>query len=134
MTEPPQPSETPPPDGATILVVEDDLPLARLMEALLESAGYHVVSVGDGEAALSSLRADRPALVLLDLTLPRLDGWEVLERLREDLEAPPVILFTGHRAATERAIAAGAAAAVLKPFDVDDLLATVERLLVSEPA
>jgi DNA-binding response OmpR family regulator len=72
--------------------------------------------------------------VLLDLTLPKLDGWEVLDRLRAMGDAPPVVLFTGHHAATERALDAGAAAAILKPFDVDDLLATVERLLVGDPA
>jgi DNA-binding response OmpR family regulator len=129
MADLPQPSEEPPVDGAAILVVEDDVPLARLMEALLESAGYRVVSVGDGEAALTSLQEDRPALMLLDLTLPRLDGWEVLERLRGVRGAPPVILFTGHHAAIDRALSAGAAAAILKPFDVDDLLDTVERLI-----
>jgi DNA-binding response OmpR family regulator len=113
-----------------ILVVEDDAPLARLMEALLDSAGYRVISVGDGESALASVHSNRPDLMLLDLTLPKLDGWEVLDRLQTTEHAPPVILFTGHHAAGDRALQAGAAAAILKPFDVDDLLDTVERLLV----
>ena len=133
MTVASQSSEPLQTNGRQILVVEDDQPLARLMEALLESAGYHVRSVGDGESALEVVDAERPALVLLDLTLPRLDGWEVLDRLRERADAPPVILFTGHHAASQRATSAGAAAAILKPFDVDDLLATVERLLGDEP-
>ncbi|HET8647928.1 MAG TPA: response regulator [Vicinamibacteria bacterium] len=125
-----QPPETAPADGPLILVVEDDAPLARLIEALLDSAGYRVISAGDGERALESVRSDHPALVLLDLTLPKLDGWEVLERLRAAGGCrPPVILFTGHHAALDRALEAGAAAAILKPFDVDDLLNTVERLL-----
>ncbi|MGH2585371.1 MAG: response regulator transcription factor [Dehalococcoidia bacterium] len=117
---------------AHILVVEDDLALARLIEALLASAGYDVRTAGDGERALESARAEKPALVLLDLTLPRIDGWEVLARLRAMPDPPPVVLFTAHHAAEERARAAGAAAAILKPFDVDDLLETVRRLLVGE--
>lgn len=134
MTETSQLSETVPLDEPVILVVEDDLPLARLMEALLDSAGYRVISVGDGESALASVHADRPALMLLDLTLPKLDGWEVLDRLQAAEDAPPVILFTGHRGATDRALEAGAAAAILKPFDVDDLLNTVERLIAGDAA
>ena len=133
MADAPQPSETAPANGPSILVVEDDVPLARLMEALLDSAGYRVIGAGDGERALASMQTDRPALVLLDLTLPKVDGWQVLERLRGIDDAPPVILFTGHRAAIERALAAGAAAAILKPFDVDDLLTTVERLIEEQP-
>jgi len=120
------------PARAHILVVEDDLALARLIEALLISAGYDVRTAGDGERALEAARTEKPALVLLDLTLPRLDGWEVLARLRAMPDPPPVVLFTAHHAAEERARAAGAAAAVLKPFDVDDLLETVRRLLVGE--
>lgn len=129
MADTPQPSAPPSSDGAVILVVEDDAPLARLIEALLDSAGYRVVSVGDGESALASVRGNRPALMLLDLTLPKLDGWEVLDRLQATEDAPPVILFTGHHAVGGRALEAGAAAAILKPFDIDDLLNTVERLL-----
>ncbi len=136
MPHTPLPADSAHPEGQTspdtdrlILVVEDDVPLARLMEALLQSAGHRVHTVADGQSGLDAIHAERPALVLLDLTIPKLDGWEVLSRLKETDGAPPVILFTGHRAAGERAQSAGAAAAILKPFDVDDLLDTVERLL-----
>src|SRR5262245_55908663 len=70
----PAPSE-PPVIKPHILVVEDDQPIARLMEALLGSDGYRVTIAGDGESALSAVAAHHPALVLLDLTLPVLDGW-----------------------------------------------------------
>ncbi len=122
---------TPDDEGRLILVVEDDVPLARLMEALLESAGYRVHVAADGQSGLDAVWSERPALVLLDLTIPRLDGWEVLSRLQETGGAPPVILLTGHQAAAQRAESAGAAAGMLKPFDIDDLLGTVERLLPS---
>jgi len=136
MADTPQPPDPPsargqpqpPVRGRHILVVEDDLTLARLMEALLLSAGYQVRTAGDGESALEAIRLEQPALVLLDLTLPRIDGWQVLDRLRATEQPPPVVLFTGNYAAEERALRAGAAATILKPFDVDDLLETVNRL------
>ena len=121
--------EQPHSNPARILVVEDDGALARLMEALLVSAGHSVQTVGDGESALDAIRDHRPALILLDLTIPKLTGWQVLEQLQEAGDATPVILFTGNHAASQRAQSAGVAAAILKPFDVDELLATVDRLL-----
>jgi two-component system response regulator MprA len=121
--------EQPQPQPARVLLVEDDTALARLMEALLISAGHSVQTVGDGESALDAIRDRRPALILLDLTIPKLNGWQVLERLQEAGDATPVILFTGNYAASQRAQSAGVAAAILKPFDVDELLATVEGLL-----
>lgn len=137
MTGSPQPSdptpkraqETPRSQPAPILVVEDDSALARLMEALLISAGHSVQTVGDGESALDAIRDGRPALILLDLTIPKLNGWQVLEQLQEAGDATPVILLTGNYAASQRAQSAGVAAAILKPFDVDELLVTVDRLL-----
>jgi len=122
----PRPSESGP---TRILVVEDDRALARLMEALLTSAGHIVEVVGDGESAIKAVGASRPDLILLDLTIPKLTGWQVLEQLQASGDAPPVVLFTGNYAAGQRAQSAGVAAAILKPFDVDELLATVERLL-----
>ncbi len=112
-----------------ILVVEDDPPLARLIEALLETEGYRVRCVADGQAALEAVRAERPALVLLDVTLPKLDGWEVLARLRAEACPPPVVLLTGQTRAAGRAESAGAAAAVLKPFDIEELLQVVAQLV-----
>ncbi len=117
---------------ARILVVEDERTLARLLEALLRSAGYEVSSVHDGEPALDAVRTARPDLILLDATLPKLDGWAVLARLRNQRDAPPVVIISAHPGAEARALSSGAAAAVRKPFDVDDLLDTIERLL-TEP-
>jgi DNA-binding response OmpR family regulator len=118
----------------TILVVEDDPPLARLIEALLETEGYRVRQVTDGQAALDAVRDERPALVLLDVTLPKLDGWQVLARLRAEPCPPPVVLLTAQARVAGRAQAAGAAAAVLKPFDIEELLRLVARLLRGQGA
>ena len=139
MAQRPPPHDSTAPSAPTgaerpILVVEDDEPLARLIEALLESAGHRVQTAGDGEHALAAVERDAPALVLLDLTLPTIDGWEVLDRLRGTEMPPPVILLSGHPDAVERARVAGAAAAVLKPFDIDDLLDTVARILAEQTA
>lgn len=116
-----------------ILVVEDDIPLARLMDALLVSEGYRVRTVHDGFAALDTIQQESPALVLLDLTLPRMDGWDVLERVRALANPPPVALLTGHASVATRARDAGAATLVQKPFDIDELLQIVATLLGDTP-
>lgn len=112
-----------------ILVVEDDEALARLMEALLVSDGYQVRLAMDGQAALDLVAVERPALVILDAVLPKADGWQVLARLRADRPEVPVVFVTGQTRAAERATRAGAAAAILKPFDVDELLHLVASLM-----
>jgi DNA-binding response OmpR family regulator len=113
--------------ASDVLVAEDEPAIARLMEALLVSAGYRVRMAADGQQALDAIAAERPALVVLDLSLPRVDGWQVLERLRSAVDPPPVIVLTGHSRTGDRAARAGAVATILKPFDVDDLLRIVER-------
>lgn len=130
----PEHAPQPPPGPARILVVEDDAALSRLIEALLASAGHSVQTAGDGESALDAIRDGRPALILLDLTIPKLNGWQVLERLQQAGDPTPVILLTGNYAAGQRALGAGVAASLLKPFDVDELLVTVERLLRPRPS
>lgn len=122
------PAESAPP---LVLVVDDDDAIRRLLDALLGSAGYRVRTAADGQEALDVVREARPAVVLLDLTLPKLDGWQVLERLHTAGDATPVVLLTGHRHLVQRAHRAGATAALLKPFDVDELLDLVERLVES---
>ena len=75
------------------------------------------------------MAARRPDLILLDLGLPEMDGWEVLARISEAGNPPPVVIMTAYSAVTSRAFDAGATAAVLKPFDVNDLVSTVDRLI-----
>ncbi len=118
---------TPDDSGRRVLVVEDDLPLARLMEALLQSAGYRVRTAGDGESGLNAVHAEQPALVLLDLTIPKLDGWEVLSRLRAAAgQQTPVVVMTAGYNAQERALASGAQGYLGKPFELEDLYTAVE--------
>ncbi|MGL4648813.1 MAG: response regulator, partial [Caldilineaceae bacterium] len=81
------------PGGETVLVVDDDAQIVRLVRAYLEQAGFTVRAAGDGDEALRIIRAERPALVVLDLMLPRRDGLEVTRIVRADpaLAATPIL-------------------------------------------
>ena len=114
----------------TILVIEDEADIASALRAVLESGGLQVLTAGDGRAGLRSFHAGRPAVVLLDIGLPVLDGWSVLDRIRE-LSDVPVLILTSHGLEAEkvRGLRAGADDFVTKPFSNAELLARVEALL-----
>ncbi|MET9418180.1 response regulator transcription factor [Streptomyces klenkii] len=113
-----------------VLVVEDDPDLSLALRTLLTRAGYEVAHADNGREGLRLLFAERPALMLLDIGLPQLNGWEVLERTR-DLSDLPVLLLTARGAETDRVrgLRAGADDYLPKPFGNDELLARVEALL-----
>lgn len=125
---PTRPSQPPPPKRL-ILVVEDDPGVRETTSEVLEIGGYRVQSADNGPRALSAVKQERPALILLDLSLPILDGWEVLEELQAQGDPPPVILVTGHIHLAGRAMESGAAASIIKPYDMDDLLGLVAKVL-----
>jgi DNA-binding response OmpR family regulator len=116
--------------GARILVIDDSHEVRMLLRELLERAGAHVREATDGHEALSVLAEARPDLVVLDVTMPGLDGWGTLERLR-DLTEVPVLMLTGRNAELEkvRGLQAGADDYVTKPFGRQELLARVQALL-----
>ena len=117
-----------------ILVVDDETDIRELVEELLRAEGYAVETASDGAAALAAFH-DRPAdLVLLDVSMPTLDGYETLERLR-DLGDVPVILLTAHSGEIDkvRGFHAGADDYVVKPFGRKELLARVEARLRRTP-
>jgi len=117
-----------------VLVVDDDADIRLLAETLLTNAGYVADSVGDGRAALRAFHSSRPDLVVLDISMPELDGFETLERLR-DLSDVPVILLTARSSEADkvRGFRAGADQYVLKPFGRQELLARIEALLRRVP-
>ncbi|HZS31167.1 MAG TPA: response regulator transcription factor [Gaiellaceae bacterium] len=117
-----------------LLVVDDDGDIRRLVEKLLETAGYAVESAADGRAALRAFHARPCDLVVLDVSMPELDGFETLERLR-DLSDVPVILLTARSGEIDkvRGFRAGADDYVVKPFGRQELLARVEALLRRAP-
>ena len=129
-----QPAEPAINNHPAILVVEDDPAIRRLLEALLGSAGYEVRTAMDGAEALAACAEHRPGVVFLDVTLPHMSGWQVLAQLRARADAPPVVLLTGDSAAARRAHQAGATAAILKPFDIDQVLDLAAQLLGTPPA
>ncbi|MEV5505092.1 response regulator transcription factor [Streptomyces orinoci] len=113
-----------------VLLVEDDPDLALALRTLLDRAGHEVVRADNGREALRLLFAERPGLLILDIGLPELDGWEVLERTR-DLSDLPVLLLTARGAETDRVrgLRSGADDYLPKPFGNEELLARVEALL-----
>jgi DNA-binding response OmpR family regulator len=116
--------------AAPILIAEDDADVRRLIGGLLERAGHRVIQAADGREALRLLYARRPALVVLDVTMPALDGWQVLERIREVSDLPVLMLTAeGEELNRVRGLRAGADDYVAKPFGRLELLARVEALL-----
>lgn len=116
---------------ATILVVEDEPRLARLIQAILESADYQVLIAPDGDGAIEQVVLETPDLVLLDLLLPgHLDGYAVCQRIRE-FSMVPVIMVTARIREDEklRGFEAGADDYITKPFSAKELLARVQAVL-----
>jgi CheY-like chemotaxis protein len=118
---------------AHILVVEDARDNRTIAELILQSAGHTVISVGDGASAVRMAASTRPDAILMDLSLPRLDGWEATRRLKSNPATSdiPVIAFTAHTLPSdlERARAAGCATVIAKPFEIDYFLEQVHALL-----
>lgn len=115
---------------ARILLVEDDDTLQRTIRYNLERAGHEVASVGDGESALEQANALRPDLVVLDVMLPGLDGFEVVRRLREQ-SSVPILILTARDDEIDRVLGLelGADDYLTKPFSMRELVARVKALL-----
>jgi two-component system KDP operon response regulator KdpE len=118
------------PDAPLILVVDDDDAIRRFLRIALSASGYGVVEARTGEQALAKAATETPALVVLDLGLPDMDGREVVARLRDWSQAPVLILSVrSDEAEKVAALDAGANDYVVKPFGVQELLARVRALL-----
>ena len=115
---------------ARILVIEDDADICGSLQILLGRAGYRVLWAADGAQGLQCFRDENPDLVLLDLNLPVLDGWSVLERIR-DVSAVPVMVLTARGLETDKArgLLSGADDYLTKPFGSAELVARIGGLL-----
>ena len=114
----------------TILVVEDEMKIARLVRDYLRHAGFEVIVTGDGESALASARGSRPDLVVLDLGLPGRDGLDVTRELRRSSNVPIVVLTArGDEADRIVGLELGADDYVVKPFSPKELVARVRAVL-----
>jgi DNA-binding response OmpR family regulator len=115
---------------ATILVIEDDPDIRGLVVALVERAGMRAREAADGRAGVRAFFEERPDLVVLDVGLPELDGWQVLARIR-DLSETPVLMLTaeGEQVQKVRGLEGGADDYVTKPFGHEELVARIGALL-----
>ncbi|RLC95556.1 MAG: response regulator [Chloroflexi bacterium] len=116
-----------------VLVVEDEADVRRFACRVLELEGYSVLEAVDGDEALRLAVEEQPSLVLLDLRLPKRDGWSVLEEMRRNpvLTSIPVIVFSASAGAPhrQRALGMGAVDYLVKPLSADDLRKAVGRVM-----
>jgi CheY-like chemotaxis protein len=110
--------------GGRVLVVDDDVAIREVLVDILEAEGYAVASASDGQEALQRLSSLTPCIVLLDLMMPVMDGFEVLAHLRADpaTSALPVLVLTANRTG----LPPGATSMLHKPFEISDMLAFVD--------
>jgi DNA-binding response OmpR family regulator len=115
---------------ATILVVDDEKNIVKLAELYLKAEGFDVISAGDGVTALEIVEARRPDLVILDIMLPEMDGWEVCRRLRQTSQVP-IIMLTARGEDVDKIVGLelGADDYVVKPFNPRELVARVKAVL-----
>lgn len=117
----------------TLLLVEDNEVNQQMLVRRLTRAGYEVLAVGDGEAALEQMRQSQPDLVLMDINLPIKDGWTAVKEARQDtkIASIPIIALTAHAMDSDRdkALSAGCDDYATKPIDFPALLTKIERLL-----
>ena len=120
-----------------ILVVEDNQDNRELVVKVLKINGYHVIEAVDGEEAIEKTRAENPDLILMDLFIPKIDGYEVTRRLKRDrdLKSIPIIALTAHamKGDMEVALAAGCDGYIPKPIDVRELPKQIEHFLKGNP-
>jgi two-component system, OmpR family, alkaline phosphatase synthesis response regulator PhoP len=116
-----------------ILVVDDEASIRLICRVNLDASGFEVLEAEDGETALSMARNERPDLILLDVMLPGIDGWEVAEELSELSETReiPIVFITARSAAPDelRSHAVGGVGYITKPFDPSHLSETVTRVV-----
>jgi DNA-binding response OmpR family regulator len=114
-----------------VLIVDDNPDILLVLETNLRPAGFRIVKAGDGEMALRAIEEDAPDVVLLDLMMPVLDGWGVLERLRGRPGSPPVIIMSAATSQTnvDRAYEMGAVGYITKPFSLAEMIEKINQVL-----
>jgi DNA-binding response OmpR family regulator len=120
----------------TILVVDDDQELSDGLRVVLERQGYRVLQARDGQQAKQLVYSQRPHLVILDMMMPRMGGYPVLEHFKDKPDAPPIIMMTANEGSRHKAYAEflGVVDYIRKPFAMERLLESVDKVLHPTPA
>ena len=113
-----------------VLVIDDDTNICELLRLYLEKEGFSVISVNDGEAALAAFKSEEPDMVLLDIMLPKLDGWQVCREIRKFSDTPIIMLSAkGETFDKVLGLELGADDYVTKPFDTKEIVARIKSVL-----
>jgi len=114
-----------------VFIIDDDSDIRELIAQTLSDEGYQVMTCGDGRAALTLIEQHQPALILLDMMMPKMSGWQVMVELKASSYGAhiPVLLVSASRDLDQAARQLGAAGTIAKPFDLDTLINTVADFL-----
>ena len=118
-------------DRKRILVIDDDMPLRGMLAAALRQHGFQVLLAGDGEEGHRALKIHQPNVILLDLAMPKVNGWDFLQRLQETghLGHVPIIVLSAHLHVDPQAVLQMGVSAILpKPFNLPELIDLIEHL------
>jgi DNA-binding response OmpR family regulator len=120
-------------EGKTILVVDDDMELSDGLRIVLEKQGHRVIQARDGQQGKQLVYQQRPDLVILDMMMPRMGGYPVLEHFKGKVDAPPIIMITANEGSRHKAYAEylGVVDYIRKPFAMERLLESVDRGLAA---
>ncbi len=117
-------------EGRKVLVVDDDPNIVGFVEMLLEAEGYSVITARNGKEALEAVSSHRPDVVLLDMVMPVMDGWEFSRQLRDaGLHDMPIIVMSASVDARKTSCQLGACGYLAKPFELDYLLKSIDSVL-----
>ncbi len=118
-----------------LLVVDDEKDILEILKAILEHAGYNVITAEDGEDGVQKAKQEKPDLIVTDVMMPRLDGYGLVEKIKADPETSyiPIIMLTAKDQAVDRykGLSLGVAAYIVKLFDLDELTDTVNDVLTN---
>lgn len=118
-----------------ILMVEDESDIREAVQASLKSRGYTVIAAADGEEGLRKVKSEKPDLVLLDIVMPKVDGWQMLKAIRSDEDAAtrgvPVVMLTANRETSSLIESQSQKATdyLMKPFDIEKLMLFIHRYI-----
>ncbi len=123
------------PDQKLILIVDDDIELSDGLRAVLERQGHRIIQARDGHQGKKQVYEQRPDLVILDMMMPRMGGYPVLEHFKDKTDAPPIIMITANEGSRHKAYAEylGVIDYIRKPFAMERLLEAVDRGLTGQP-